>query len=95
MTSSHFQVPAEWVPSRPAEQRRPTWRRVLRAVVPGTARRCYRAFRRPLLFETRTRAAMHAIGRKEVEGIVVAAGGRVQAVIPDDAAGQNWISLRY
>jgi SAM-dependent methyltransferase len=34
-----FQLPAEWVPTRPAEQRRPTWRRVLRAVVPGVASR--------------------------------------------------------
>jgi hypothetical protein len=38
---------------------------------------------------------MHAIGREQVEGIVVEAGGRVQAVSPDDAAGQNWTSLRY
>jgi SAM-dependent methyltransferase len=89
-----FQLPAEWVPSRPAEQRRPTWRRVLRAVVPGVARRRYRAFQRPLLFEEGTGAAMHAIGGEEVEGIVRSAGGRVRAVIPDDA-GQNWTSLRY
>jgi len=90
-----FQLPAEWVPSRPAEQRRPTWRRVLRAVAPGGARWWYRAFRRPLLFEAGTGAAMHATGREEVEGIIRGAGGRVRAVVPDDAAGQNWTSLRY
>jgi SAM-dependent methyltransferase len=90
-----FQLPAEWVPTRPAEQGRPTWRRMLRAVVPGVASRWYRAFRSPLPFETGTGAAMHAIGKEQVEGIVVEVGGRVQAVIPDDAAGQNWTSLRY
>ena len=90
-----FQLPAEWVPSGPGERRRSTWRRVLRAVVPGVALRWYRAFRRPPVFEAGTGAAMHAIGREEVEAIVRDAGGRVRAVDADDAAGQNWISLRY
>ena len=90
-----FQLPAEWVPSPPGDKRPPRWRRLLRAVMPALGRRCYRAFRRAPLPDTGTGAAMHAISREEVEAVVREAGGRVLAVARDDAAGENWISLRY
>jgi SAM-dependent methyltransferase len=91
-----FQLPAERAPAPIVEQRRSSpWRRVVRAIVPAAARRWYRTLRPPLSYEAGTGAAMHAIDRVEVEAVVRSAGGRVRAVVPDDAAGQNWSSLRY
>jgi SAM-dependent methyltransferase len=89
-----FQLPAERAPNPIVKPRRP-WRRVLRTIVPAAARRWYRTLRPPPIFEAGTGAAMNAIDRVEVEDVVRRAGGRVRAVVPDDAAGQNWSSLRY
>lgn len=43
----------------------------------------------------RLRIEMYAIPRRRVEAVVTAAGARVVAVTPNDAAGPQWISLSY
>lgn len=90
-----FQLPAERAARPPVEDRRPRWRRLVRSVAPGVVHRWYRAFHRPSFLEAGTGAPMHAISREEVETLVQDAGGRLRAVVRDDAAGDNWISLRY